>query len=116
MRAKRGMRGMSGMRGMRRMKGMLAGQRITSKFHMASGGYFRACFTYRPKTDPKSRNSTKTPRSHALFREVRANFCLLPCDTSQEPNGNCSEKLVQMNIFILGGFSSCDQGPLMEGL
>ena len=25
----------------------------------------------------------KTPRLHELFREVRTNFCLLPCDTSQ---------------------------------
>ena len=32
------------------------------------------------------------------------NFCLLPFDASQELDGNCSEKLVQMNFFILGGF------------
>ena len=38
------------------------------------------------------------------FRKVRANFSLLSCDASQEPKGNCSEKLVQMNFFILGGF------------
>ena len=48
---------------------------------------------------------------HKLFRRVRANFWLLPCDTSQEPNGNCSERLVKMNVFIWdffgGGFSSC---------
>ena len=56
-----------------------------------------------PKTHPKSGNTKKTPRPRELFREIRANFCLLPCDTSQEPNGNCSEKLVQMNFFILGG-------------
>ena len=54
------------------------------------------------KTHPKSRNTEKTPRSRELFRKVRANFCLLPCDTSQEPNGNCSEKLVQMNFFYFG--------------
>ena len=35
---------------------------------------------------------------------VRVNFWLLPSDTSWEPNRNCSEKLVQMNFFILGGF------------
>ena len=46
----------------------------------------------------------KQPRSREPFRKVRVNFCLLPCDTSQESNGNCSDKLVQMNIFILGGF------------
>ena len=44
----------------------------------------------------------KTPRSHELFRKVRANSCLLSCDTKQEPNGNCSEKLVQMNVFYFG--------------
>ena len=34
----------------------------------------------------------KTPRLHELF----VNFCLLPCDTSQEHNGNYSEK---KNLF-----------------
>ena len=34
---------------------------------------------------------------YKLFRKVRANFCPLPCDMSQEPNGNRSEKHVQMN-------------------
>ena len=54
-----------------------------------------------PKTHPKSQNTPKkTPRLHELFRKVRTNFCPLPCDTSQEPSGNCSEKLVQMNFFI----------------
>ena len=43
----------------------------------------------------------KTPCLHELFRKVRANFCLLPCEASQETNGNCSAKLVQMNLFIL---------------
>ena len=64
----------------------------------------------KPTQNPKIQ---KTLRSHEHFRKVRANFCLLSSDTSQEPNGNCSEKLVQMNFFILGwnfsaGFSSCD--------
>ena len=63
----------------------------------------------KPTHNPKIQ---KTLRLHELFRKVRANFCLLSSDTSQEPNGNCSEKLVQMNFFILGwnfsaGFSSC---------
>ena len=57
---------------------------------------------------PKSRNTNKTPRLHELFRKIRANFCLLPCDKSQEPKGNCSEKLVQMNFFMLGGFFRVD--------
>ena len=55
-----------------------------------------------PKTTPK------TPRLHELFRKIRANFCLLPCDTSQEPNGNCSEKLVQTNLFYFGWFLGVD--------
>ena len=33
------------------------------------------------------------------LRQLWDNF-----DTNQEPSGNCSEKLVQMNFFILGGF------------
>ena len=59
-----------------------------------------------PKTHPKSRNTKKQRRVYTMFffRKVSANFCLLPCDTSQEPNGNCSKKLVQMNFFILGNF------------
>ena len=65
-----------------------------------------------PKPTPKSRNTKKTPRSHELFREVRANFCLLPCEASQELNRNCSEKLVQMNFFILGGSFRVDFPPL----
>ena len=31
---------------------------------------------------------------------------------SQEPNGNCSEKLVQMNFFISGGFFRVDFPPV----
>ena len=46
----------------------------------------------------------KIRRLHEPFREVRADFCLLPCDTSQEPSGNCSEKLVQMNIVFWVNF------------
>ena len=53
-------------------------------------------------TLPYQKNNEFTVRE--LFRKVRANFCLLPCDTSQESVGNCSEKLVQMNFFIVGGF------------
>ena len=59
---------------------------------------------WKPKNPPKSQNTKKTPRLRELFRQVHVNFRLLPCDTSQEPNGNCSEKLVQMHFFILGGF------------
>ena len=52
---------------------------------------------------PKSRNTTKTPHLRELVRKVRANFCLLSCDASQKHSRNCSEQLVQMNLFILGG-------------
>ena len=65
-----------------------------------------------PKTHPKSRNTKKTARLRELFRKVRANFRLLPCEASQEPNGNCSKKLVQMSFSILGGFFRVDFPPL----
>ena len=42
------------------------------------------------------------PKQHR--EKVRANFCLLPRHMSQESNRHCSEKLVQINLFILGGF------------
>ena len=63
----------------------------------------------RPKTQPKiqildSRNTQRTLRSHELVRKVRANFGLLPWETSQEPTRTCSENLVQMSCFILGRF------------
>ena len=48
----------------------------------------------------RDRNTKKTPRYHEPFRKVRVNFCPLRCDTSQEPNGNYSEKLVQMNFLV----------------
>ena len=65
-----------------------------------------------PKTHPKSRNTKRTARLREHLRKVRANFCLLPCDASQEPDGNCSHKLVQMNFFILGEFFRVDFPPL----
>ena len=41
-----------------------------------------------------------------FFKKIARTFLkLLPCDTSQAPNWNCSEKLAQMNFFIVGGFS-----------
>ena len=48
----------------------------------------------------------KTARLHELFRKVRANFFPRPCDTSQERDQNCSDELVHLNFFILGGFFS----------
>ena len=57
--------------------------------------------TARGHQNPRSRTTKKkkTPRLHELFRRVRANFCLPPRDTSQEPGRNCSEKLVQINFW-----------------
>ena len=65
-----------------------------------------------PKTHPKSRNTKTTPRLHKPFRKLRANFSKMPCDASQEPDGTCSEKLVQMNFCILGGFFRVGFPPL----
>ena len=62
-----------------------------------------------PKTPPQIQKYQKTPRLRELFRKVRANFCLLPCDTTQEPNGNCSNKLVQMNFLF---FRDTQKGPV----
>ena len=61
-----------------------------------------------PKPTQNPEIPKKTARLRELFRKVRANFCPLPYDTSQEPDGNCSDKLVQMNFFILGGFFRVD--------
>ena len=58
------------------------------------------------QTHPKSRN-TKRHCIHTNFFEKFARTCLLPCAMRQESNGNCSEKLVQMNFFG-GGFSPVD--------
>ena len=55
----------------------------------------------------------KTPRLRELFRKVRVNFCLRPCYTSQEPKGNCSEKLVQMNFLFWVDFFRVDFPPLI---
>ena len=53
-------------------------------------------------------------RLRELFRKVRANFCRLPCDTCQEPHENYSEKHVQMNFYILGGFYRVDSLPVQN--
>ena len=58
----------------------------------------------------------KGPRLHELVRKVRADFSLLSFDTIQEPNGNCADKLVEMNFFILGGFLGVDFPPVTFGI
>ena len=72
-----------------------------------------------PRTHPKSRNTKKHRVYTNSVRKVFVNFCLLPCDASQEPNRDCSENLVQMNFFIFGwifpgGFSSSDFSDASE--
>ena len=68
-----------------------------------------------PLEAPKPTQNPEIPKNTALrelFRKVLVNFCLLLSEASQEPDGNCSEKLVQMNFFILGGFFRVDFPPV----
>ena len=60
-----------------------------------------------PKISKYHKKNAFTPTSS----KNSPNFCLLRCDTSQEPDGNCSEKLAQMNFFILGRFLRLDSLP-----
>ena len=53
--------------------------------------------TPNPETPKKNTAFTRT------FLKNSLELFLLPCNTSQKPDGNCSEKLVQTNLFILGG-------------
>ena len=47
----------------------------------------------------------RTSHLHELFRKLCMNLCLLPsCGTSRGPNGTYSEKLLQINSFLLGLF------------
>ena len=55
-----------------------------------------------PNLHAKSRNTNKH-RVYANFFD----FCLLPCDTTQELNGNCSGKLAQMNFLFWVDFCGC---------
>ena len=40
---------------------------------------------FEARNPPQIPKYQKTPCLHEVFRQVRANFCLLPCDASQEP-------------------------------
>ena len=64
-------------------------------FHLLRAG--------KPTPNPETKKNTAFTRT---FSKSSRELLLLPCDTSQEINANCSEKLVQMNFFISGGFSS----------
>ena len=79
-----------------------------------SGLHAFICIEAQKPTQNPEIPKKKTPCSRELFRKVRANFCLLPCDASQETNRNCSEKLVQMNFFILGGFFRVENFSTIE--
>ena len=68
------------------------------------------------ETQQPSQNPEITARLPEQFRKVRANFCLTACETSQETDGNCSEKLVHMNFFILGGFFRVAFPPVSFGV
>ena len=53
-----------------------------------------------PKNQPKIQRYSPKHRVYTNFLEkFGANFCLHPCDMSQEASRNCSEKLVQMKVF-----------------
>ena len=50
---------------------------------------------------PESQKYPKeTPRLHELFQKVRANFCLLSCESGTQQNLFCSDEL----SLILAGF------------
>ena len=51
------------------------------------------------KTPPKSRNTKKKTAFTRSFSKSLRELFRKPCDTSQEPNRNCSEKLGQMNFL-----------------
>ena len=67
-----------------------------------------------PRTHPKSPNTKKTSRLHKHFRKVRRTFARFRVTRVRVSNGrNCSEKLVQMNFFILGEFFRVQFPPLI---
>ena len=47
-------------------------------------------------------------RIFLIFFEGPANFCGLSYHMSQEPSKNCSEKLIHVNISVLGGICGVD--------
>ena len=82
-----------------------SGENLSELLSWSSPAVLGACLILkiqRPTQNPEI--PKKTACSHELLREVRVKFCLLPCGTSQEPNGNSSEKFVQMNFSFFGGW------------
>ena len=67
---------------------------------------------HKPTQDPEIQ---KTLRLREHFRKVRANFCLLPCYTSQEPKGNCVQKyLFRWTFLFWVDFFRVDFPPLIH--
>ena len=53
---------------------------------------------------PKPTQNPEIPKQHLVYTNFfEKSFCLLPCDTSQEPNRNCSEKTCSDDLFFGGG-------------
>ena len=58
-----------------------------------------------PKTPPQNPEMPKKCRVYTnCFRKVRANFCLLPCDTSQAPKRKLLRKTCSDELFYFGCF------------
>ena len=67
-----------------------------------------------PNPTPNPVIPRKRPRLHELYRKkIRANFCLLPCDMSQELSRHCSEKRVRMNLFDSGWILCGVESPFL---
>ena len=65
---------------------------------------YHVCERLEAKTPTRNPEIPKnTLRSQEICRKVRPNFSLLPCDMSEKPSRNCTEKVFQMNFLILGG-------------
>ena len=66
---------------------------------------------------PKPTPSPEIPKRHRVYTNFSEKygqtfaFFPVPC---QEPNRDCSEKLVQMNFLILGGLLGADFPPLKQ--
>ena len=55
---------------------------------------------WKPTQNPEIQKKNAFSRA---FSKSSCELFLLPCHTSQEPNRNCSDKLVQMNFFFWDG-------------
>ena len=83
-------------------------------FHALNFQNFGACnLEAQTPTPPPPKENRQTSCSRELFRKIRVNFWLLPCDTKQRPSRNvqkktCSDELFFLGWIILGGFSCSD--------